>query len=362
MASHQQDKKGNEVMRTNAFLLGAALLAACASPAFAASGAPGTKDPLPAVERIAAEIASDLARICPPAQPGDTAAFDRCRQGLFNDSPLKRNMHSIVIWGRVNPAASLKETHLTQFAPDVLTGMYIPLFMFNGRHTVELDAKEKLYVVRLETAFRNRLQPGQFPYPFWHSDHKWNTYQGANNLLLWIDPKSVTIRFAQFTDRGATPPINVSAPLKHEFDGKWMWTDAAGQAQPQVTLFDGLFSADNPYLHRLDGAYRKLALSLRDGQCSSCHEPDNRHGMKRLVLLQTPAHAAGEIKRLMKSVQRDSMPLDDAGIEAPLEAPVKEALLKNAGAFDALVDAAKEWERVQAARNEKAGKSTAAVR
>ena len=348
-------------MRMNVLPLSAALLMACAAPGFAAPGA-DPKASLPAVKRIAAEIAADLARVCPLAQPGDQAAFDRCRQALFDGSPLKRNMHSIVIWGRVKPGATLKETHLTQFAPDVLTGMYIPLFMFNGKHTIAFDEREKLFVVRLETAFRNRLQPGQFPYPFWHSDAKWNTYQASNNLLLWIDPKSVTIRFAQFTDTGVTPPINVSTALPREFDGKWMWTDTAGRVQPQVTLFDGLFSADNPYLHKLDGAYRKLAISLREGQCSSCHEPDNKHGMKRLVLLQTPAHAAGEIKRVIKALRRDSMPLDDAGIEQPLEGPVKEALLKNAGAFDALVDAAKDWERVQAARNDEAGKRTAAVR
>jgi hypothetical protein len=271
-------------------------------------------------------------------------------------------MHSIVIWGRVTPGATLKETDLTQFAPDVLTGMYLPLFMFNGRHTVEFDEREKLYLVRLQTAFRNRLQPGQFPYPFWHVDDKWNTYQGANEIRLWIDPKSATIRSAQFTNQGATPPISLAAPVQHEFGGKWMWTDADGKVQPQVTLFDGLFSRDNPYLGKVDGAYRQLAISLRDGQCSSCHTPENKHGMKRLVLLQTPAHAAGEIKRLLKSVRDDRMPLDDAGIEAPLEGPVKKALLENAGAFDALVDAAKEWERVQAARIEKDRKRTAAVR
>lgn len=350
-------------MRTTVLPFSAALLMACVAPGFAAPGAPDAKASLPAVQRMAAEIAADLARVCPPAQPGDQAAFDQCRQALFNGSPLKRNMHSVVIWGRMNPAApNLKETHLTQFAPDVLTGMYIPLFMFNGKHTVEFDQKEKLYLVRLETAFRNRLQPGQFPYPFWHVDTKWNTYQGANNLLLWVDPKSVTIRFGQFTDLGATPPVVASKPLPHDFDGKWMWTDAAGKVQPQVTLFDGLFSADNPYLHKLDGAYRKLAISLRDGQCDSCHTPENKHGSRRLVLLQTPAHAAGEIKRLMKAVRGDRMPLDSAGIEEPLEGPVKDALLKNAGAFEALVDAAKEWERVQAARDEKAGKRTAAVR
>jgi hypothetical protein len=349
-------------MRTTVLPLTTALLVACAAPGFAAPGAPDAKASQRAVERIAAEIAADLARVCPPAQPGDQAAFDKCRQALFNGSALKRNMHSIVLWGRAKPAASLKDTHLSQFAPDVLTGMYVPLFMFNGSYTVEFDQSEKLYLVRLQTAFRNRLQPGQFPYPFWHEDDKWNTYQGANNVLLWVDPKTVTIRVGQFTDRGATPPVNVSMPLPRKFEGKWLWTDAAGQVQPQVTLFDGLFRADNPYLQQIDAAYRKLAISLREGQCDSCHTPDNNHGMKRLVLLQTPAHAAGEIKRLMKAVRVDKMPLDDAGIEAPLEGPVKDALLKNAGAFEALIDAAKEWERVQAAREESAAKPTAAVR
>jgi len=146
----------------NILPLSAALLMACAAPGFAAPGA-DPKASLPAVKRIAAEIAADLARVCPLAQPGDQAAFDRCRQALFDGSPLKRNMHSIVIWGRVKPGATLKETHLTQFAPDVLTGMYIPLFMFNGKHTIAFDEREKLFVVRLEAGFRNRLQPGQFP-------------------------------------------------------------------------------------------------------------------------------------------------------------------------------------------------------
>jgi hypothetical protein len=330
----------------------------------AAHAAPGAdpKASLPAVQRVAAEIAADLARVCPPAQPGDQAAFDRCRQALFDGSPLKRNMNPVVIWGRVKPGASLKDTDLTQFAPDVLTGMYVPLFMFNGRHTVDFDAREKLYVVRLEAGFRNRLQPGQFPYPFWHSDDKWNTYQGANNLLLWIDPRSVKIRFGQFTDRGVTPPVTLSAPVRHEFDGKWLWTDADGKVQPQVTLFDGLFSRENPYLNKVDGAYRELAIKLRDGQCNSCHTPDNNHGMKRLVLLQTPAHAAGEIKRVLKAVRGDSMPLDDTGIEAPLDEAEKRKFLDSASAFDALIDAAKEWERVQAARGPKTRQPAVAAR
>jgi hypothetical protein len=217
--------------------------------------------------------------------------------------------------------------------------------MFNGSHTVEYQEREGLLLVRMETAFRNRLAPGQFPYPFWHDEAKWNTYQGANSVLLWIDPKTARIKVAQFTDRGATPPIVSSGPVQQpKFDGKWLWTDAEGRVQPQVTLFDGLFRAGNPYLPKLDTAYKAFALKMRDAQCDTCHVPNNPDKMKRLVLLQTPAHAAGEIERLMKAVREDKMPLDEVGIEQPLEAKLKSALLESGGAFETLVRAAKDWE------------------
>jgi hypothetical protein len=299
------------------------------------------------VETLAEELAGELSRLCPPAQPGDQAAFDRCRQSLFQDSLLKRSLVPYALWGRPHndPDVRLKDTTLTQFAPDVLAGLYLPLFMFNGRHTVEYDARESLFLVRLEAAFRNRLAPGQFPYPFWHDDAKWRTYQGANSILLWIDPKTARIRIAQFSDRGTTPPIVAARPVRQpQFDGKWVWTDSEGRSQPQVTLFDGLFRADNPNLSKLDAAYRSLALKMRDAQCDSCHVPNNPDDMKRIVLLQTPAHAAGEIQRLMKAVREDRMPRDETGIEQPLDTKLKSALLESGGAFEALVQAAKEWE------------------
>lgn len=326
-----------------ASMLAAALgAAATAVPARAEPTEPGAR-----VEALAADLAGELSRLCPAAQPGDQAAFDRCRRGLFADSMLRRSLMPRVLWGRQHkdPGKLLKETTLTQFAPEVLAELYLPLFMFNGRHAVEYDAREGLFLVRLETAFRNRLAPGQFPYPFWHDAAKWGTYQKASSLLLWIDPKSARIKVAQFTDRGASPPVVASEAVQQpRFDGRWMWTDAAGRTQPQVTLFDGLFRADNPHLPKLDAAYRSLALRMRDAQCESCHVPDNPHDMKRLVLLQTPAHAAGEIQRLMKAVREDRMPLDEAGIEQPLDAKLKSALLESGGAFEALLRAAKDWD------------------
>ena len=70
--------------------------------------------------------------------------------------------------------------------------------------------------------------------------------------------------------------------------------------------------------------------------------------MKRLVLLQTPMHAAAEIKRVMKSVREDRMPRDEFGIEQPLDERSKQALLTEGAAFERLVDLARQWESGQA--------------
>ena len=52
------------------------------------------------VERLAARLANELAEQCPVAGPGDQAAFDACRQGLYQDSTLRRNLSEHVLWGR----------------------------------------------------------------------------------------------------------------------------------------------------------------------------------------------------------------------------------------------------------------------
>ena len=162
--------------------------------------------------------------------------------------------------------------------------------------------------------------------------------------MLWVNPKTAKIVVAQFTERGSDSAVVSTQPISRKFDGNWMWMDNEGRIQPSVTLFDGLFRQNNPYLPKLDSTYRTLALRMRDAQCDHCHVPSNPYPMRRLVLLHTPAHAAGEIARLMKAVRADRMPLDDAGEEEPLEPALKRALLESGGAFEELVKAAKDWE------------------
>src|SRR5437764_5946638 len=175
------------------------------------------------IAQVASEVAIDLQRVCPPASPSDQAAFDRCRRSLFGDSALRRNLAPRLLWGRRNQdaAAALKDTNLTQFAPDVIAGLYLSLFMFSGEHRVEYVQRERLYLIRLQSAFRNRLPPGQFPYPFWHDEAKWGVYQATNCILLWVDPKTARIVIGQFTERGEGSAVVASKPLSPKFDGNW---------------------------------------------------------------------------------------------------------------------------------------------
>jgi hypothetical protein len=322
-----------------------ALWAAAALPAWSATAAP-VDDTRQRAEKVAAQIATELARMCPAADPADQAAFDACRAGLYRGSEFKRSLNDFVLWGRQrDPKLALKDAKLTQFAPDVLSGMYVPLFMFDGNYRVSYVERENLYEIRLQTAFRNGLPPGQFPYPFWHEAEKWAMYEKANDLILWWDAKTERVKFAQFTVFGANPPIRASAHVvQAAFTGQWRWTDAQGRSQPTVTVFDGLMRANNPYIGKLDLAYKSLALRLREGQCFECHVPNNPDGMKKLVLLQTPMHAAAEIKRLMNSVREDRMPRDEFGIESPLDAATKAALLSEGANFERVLDLAKQWD------------------
>ena len=325
---------------------GGALLLAASLAADAADIDDDLPDLADQIAQMAAEVALELQQVCPPASPSDQAAFDRCRRSLFGDSALRRSLAPRLLWGRRNQdaGAALKNTSLTQFAPDVIVGLYLSLFMYSGEYSTEYVERERLYLIRLRAGFRNLLPPGQFPYPFWHDEAKWGVYQAANSVLLWVNPKTAKIVIGQFTERGSDSPVVSTQPIWPKFDGNWMWMDKEGRIQPRVTLFDGLFRQNNPYLPKLDFTYRTLALRMRDAQCDNCHVPNNPWKMRRLVLMHTPAHAAGEISRLMKAVREDRMPIDDLGEEQPLEPALKRALLESGGTFEELVKAAKDWE------------------
>ena len=305
------------------------------------------------IERDVGAIAAHLSKLCPKADAASQTAFDTCRKGLFTSAQIQSALSPFTLWGRQRDQNTLlKDTQLTQLAPEALTGLYMPLFMFDGSYSVSYSEANGLYLAKLGVGFRNRLQPGQFPYPFWHDANKWNTYENAKTMLFWIDPKSGKARAVQFTQLGeGAPALPVQPATPPAFEGKWLWTDAGGKTQPAVTLFDGLFDDANPYKEGLEKSYRALALSLRESQCLQCHVPNNPQRAPRLVLLQSPAHAAAEIKRLMKQVQTDRMPVDEFGLEDSLDPHVKALLLERGNVFEQFVDKAHAWERQQHTSN-----------
>jgi hypothetical protein len=124
-----------------------------------------------------------------------------------------------------------------------------------------------------------------------------------------------------------------------------MWTDDKGHTQPAVTLYDGLFAAENPFKSPMEASYKDFAIELRDHSCVSCHNPNNPQKMAPLILLQTPAHAAGEIGRLIKAVEHGDMPMEEWGIASPLTGDKKEMFLAKARAFEESSRRAFEWEK-----------------
>lgn len=322
------------------------LLGAATVISVVAIGADAQESQRGAVEHFIGTLIRQTATACPLTSPADQAALDRCRATLYGDSAFRRGIAPVVLWGRPNPDGKrLRDTNLTQFATDVMSGLYLPMFMFTGDYEITFDPTERLYRARAPALFRNALDPGQYPYPFWHDAKKWADYQAANEVTFWVDPAKVKVVIMQFSARGKPDPRLTSVPhTPPAFDGKWMWTDSNGQTQPRPTLFVGLMRSNNPYLGGLEGTFRDLASELRKGSCHECHAPDNYTAMKRLVLMQTPAHAAGEIKRIMRAVREDKMPLDDAGLYKEMDPTTKAALLKYGAAFESMVDAARDWE------------------
>ncbi len=339
-----------------ATLWGAATLVAVAShgePKPEASGPPSAATVNRLRERVR-EIVLELAAACPVRPVDDRAAYEACQKTLFGDSKFRSALKNVVLWGRApggNINSKLSAFRSTQFGPDVFTGAYAPMWMVRGDYELEFDTNNGVMRAFVPAGFRNELPTGSYPYPFWHDAKKWTDYEDANTLVFWLDASSLKISQITFMKRDNAAKVAAST-RRHmpTFDGKWMWVDAKGQTQPAPTLFAGLFAPQNPHLRSLDETYRAFALTMRDADCNSCHVPNNPDKMRRLVLLQTPLHAASEVERVIRSVKSDRMPLDESGVAKDLPAPIKTKLLAHAEAFAKDVRAAKKWERDRTAR------------
>jgi hypothetical protein len=316
-----------------------AALAACVIFLSPASRAEMTPEE---INQAAAAIAARLAETCPRTTPDDHTAFESCQAAYRFDSPLP--FASSVLWGPDQVSVPMRKKRLTVVQGWVWQYLYMPNYGFTGRWSVGRDTIDKVDYIAVETYFRNALPQGDYPYPFWHSDAKWNGDEKVNQFKLYLDAKGKIFMVGRSTEgseehRG--PYAHVTPPA---FDGKWQWTDAEGRAQPHATLFSSRYSVGNPYLPVLDETYRTFALGIRDGTCLSCHTPLDKAEVNRLVLMQTPMHAAGSIDGVLREVESGEMPQDDIGLRKEIDPALRETILTTGRAFQAALRHADEWE------------------
>ena len=303
-------------------------------------------------QHVADNLVTKMTEACPLADPGDQAAYDDCRAKVFASEAIADEVADYILWGGGKIDVALRDRSLTQFGKKIWIGLYLPLFMFTGDFKTQVNEEGNWMLLRAEVRFRNLLKPGQYPYPFWHDESKWNAYQEANELVFTLDLRNARVIGVQRSPFGTGNPeldqkltYAMKVPPRKFNKDEWMWKDQNGVPQPKVTLFDGLYAAENPYLRKLEAAYTAFAVEMRDNNCMVCHVPNNPEKMKNLILLQTPAHAAGEIDRIIRVVRADAMPAKSwAGPKSIEDPKAKERFLDFARAFKAQVDAAAAWD------------------
>jgi mono/diheme cytochrome c family protein len=313
------------------------LLALCSC----AAQTPAAKAPTSAVDdALPGRIAEGLAKLSPPADLSDPGARDAAGDRLSRFEPLLNAAGDRILWGGFDPTKGYdpEAYTLTEFVPMVWAKMYLSTFTFPGPYQVRQEGKFR--VAEVAAKFRNGLDSGDYPYPFWHSAKKWQAYVDAEALLLVFDRDRLIAAF-----RKAAPTTTV---VEKPWDGRWRWTDEKGAEQPRVALYSYLFSKDNPEVANLETRYRKMEQAFREESCTSCHTPDNPAKANPLLLLNFPNQALAGRHLLVKILRDNEMPPADEkkGVKAGIhDEATREKLIELAKEFETAADAALAYEK-----------------
>jgi hypothetical protein len=290
---------------------------------------------------VAQRVAETLVSACPLAEPSDETARASCAAALSGDKALGAVMNEPFLWGGQRPGAGyqLKDSNMNRFNVFVWRRMYLSLMMFAGDWSIE-RTDDGQTVVHLPVQFRNDLAPGSYPYPFWHSQKKWDSYQLAREVLLVIkDGKWIGAMRAADQDT-ARPRV------AHTWSGLWRWQEGDAQ-MPYVSMYSYLLSPQNPNTTRLDAAYRELSNGLRAQACFMCHSPDNHAELTQLEFFNYPNQALYSRNSIITQLQNNAMPpvANDLGLAHGIaDEDERQQLITLAREFKAAGDAALAFE------------------
>jgi hypothetical protein len=282
-------------------------------------------------EALAIQIGEELSAACPLGAPSDEAARLDCGDKLARLDVLRNNMAEPFLWGAqgAGKPLDLYENKLTRFNPLVWRKMYASLFMFGSDFRVENNGSQTL--LHIPYAFRGALDAGSYPYPFWHSKAKWDSYQLATEVVLVLENGRLLGGMRGEVQDPGRPYV------AHTFDGKWGWTTPEGIPQPASSmLYSSLFSRSNTMIPVLDQAFRQLEAKARAQSCSDCHSPDNSQKVSQLVLLNYPNQAIYARNAIVAELEANRMPTN-AGIP---DVEQREELLALARAFQSAAEQA----------------------
>jgi hypothetical protein len=272
---------------------------------------------------------AQLAIACPVVAADDASERERCADALTEVPLLREAVADPLLWGAQPAGLPLalvpEQAALTNFSSLVWRRIYLSTLMFEGPAVVE---RAGLYrALRVPSRFRNGLDAGDYPYPFWHAEKKWASYEQSTHIIFLFDETRLvaSVRSEQ---------LDPSRPhIPRSWTGVWTWDD--GQ-QPEATLFRALFSEANPFVAPLVESYRALSQGFRAHTCTSCHSPNNPAAIKRLDILNYPNQSLSGRHRIVRMIELNQMP-PPTGIADEVE---RLALLAAARKFAQLGDRA----------------------
>jgi hypothetical protein len=294
----------------------------------------------PADDQLATAIANGLAAACPiGSDPSDEAARNDCAGKLTDLAPLRDAMREPFIWGGQAAGSGYRlDKSTNKFNARVWRRLYLSTFMFGADFSTEQIADYT--ILHVPITFRGSMPIGAYPYPFWHSNNKWESYSYSTTVHFIIQNGQV-LGALRASDQDKTRP-----KTPHAWDGLWRW-EQGGVEMPYVALYDYLLSKGNPHAARLDETYRALEDRMRKNNCQACHAPDNQGQSQQLEFFVYPSQALAGRHDIITQIQNNEMPPKDntLGLAAGIaDATERQQLLSLARDFEAAGDQALSWE------------------
>jgi hypothetical protein len=294
----------------------------------------------PADKELATSIAKGLAAACPSGHDAaDEEARNDCAGKLTELAVLRDTMREPFIWGGQQQGVGYRlDMSTNKFNARVWRRMYLSTYMFGTDFTVEQVADTT--VLHIPVTFRGAMPMGAYPYPFWHSAKKWDSYNYSTTVHFIIQNGQVT---------GALRGLDQDTTrqkVAHTWDGLWQW-EQDGVQMPYVSIYDYLFSKTNPYAGNVDTTYRALEARMRQNNCQACHAPDNQGNSAQLEFFVYPNQALVGRHDIIAQLTKNEMPPKDNTLKLPAgiaDSTERDALLRLARDFESAGDMALAWE------------------